>query len=77
MTVQSDGWAMCPVCDKQYIVELFKEPDWKNRHARHEAGAFVQTVWPSATPTHREQITSGVCSDDCWDELFPPEEEEG
>ena len=38
-------------------------------------GALAQDCFPYLTPEQREFLISGICST-CWDEMFPPEEED-
>lgn len=37
-------------------------------------GEHIQNAWPDASPTVREMLISGT-HPECWDELFPNEEE--
>lgn len=46
----------CPVCGKCYLPDLDRED--------------CTIPWVQATPIQREQIISGICSDECWDRLF-------
>lgn len=41
----------------------------------YETGKFIQDILPNHTPGEREMFISQTC-DDCWDKLFPEEEEE-
>lgn len=61
----------CPNCNKQTDIELEAE-----KLHRWQAGEHVQDVWPEKSAIERETLISGVCSDECWDKLFPPEEGE-
>jgi hypothetical protein len=69
MTIQ-----MCPHCEKIYKPALADQPGFPERLARWKKGELIQKVWPEATPEEREQIVSGVCSDQCWKEMLGPEE---
>jgi hypothetical protein len=49
----------CPNCGKEYSTKLErKRPD-----------LVVQKEFPTAKPHQREQLISGICSDECWDEF--------
>ena len=50
---------MCPMCKKNY------EPVLKRK-----TGKLIQDEFPTATKEQREQLISGVCSDECWDKMF-------
>jgi len=53
----------CPNCSKTYNTVLNpKHPD-----------KLVQHEFPNATPIQREQLVTGLCSDECWDEYLGPE----
>jgi hypothetical protein len=39
------------------------------------AGKFAQDCFSYLSPAEREFLISGIC-DRCWDEMFPPENEE-
>lgn len=65
----------CFVCGTQYTVALsIKDPDFEKNRERWRNGALVQDVWPHATPTEREQLITGICSDDCWRDIFAESE---
>lgn len=55
----------CPVCGT--VREFFLPTD---EVKRWQEGAKIQTVWPDLSPTDREALISGVCSDRCWDILW-------
>jgi hypothetical protein len=62
---------LCPNCGKIYIPALMSEPGWVEKFTRWTHGRqLIQEVWPDATPIEREQFTSGICSDQCWDEFL-------
>ena len=67
---------VCPHCERTYVPDLAAAPDFQDRKRRYNSGELAQDVWPEATLEQREQIISGVCSDRCWDELFPPPSDE-
>ena len=52
---------ICPICGKKYKPVLGE---------RKHLGMMIQDEFPNATPTEREQLMTGVCSDGCWDEWF-------
>ena len=61
----------CPSCGKTYVPDLLaqeggaaKFASWKRDHL------LVQNVWPQATADQREQLLTGVCSSDCWDNFL-------
>lgn len=61
----------CPNCQKEYVPELTLQPGfddkfWEWKHERK----LIQNVWPHSTPTQREQLQTGICSDKCWDEFL-------
>jgi len=53
------GMKKCPQCSKQYIPTLGKRDPNDDR--------CIQDIYPNSTPTEREQLMTGICSDDCWD----------
>jgi hypothetical protein len=55
----------CPVCHTAYLIEVDED-----KFERWQAGEHVQDVWPEKSTIQREQLISGVCSDECWDELW-------
>jgi len=48
---------ICPNCGKEY------EPILKRKHPEIN----ISDEFPDALPIEREQLISGICSDDCWD----------
>jgi hypothetical protein len=67
----------CPACMKSYIPDLAKRPDFSARKLQWQVeGELIQYVWPSPqfTPTQREQLQTGLCSDKCWNEYLGYEE---
>lgn len=73
---------ICPQCKKNYVPALLDyDPSDATRANeisvkvnRWLNGAHIQDVWPHATSTEREQIQTGICSDDCWTAHLGPEE---
>jgi hypothetical protein len=63
-----DGLTVCPQCGRHYtpVLEVFCA-------AREKQGMVVnrnrpiQELFPNATPMQREQLITGLCSDECWD----------
>ena len=49
----------CPNCGKVYEPVL-KRPQGDDR--------LIQDIYPDAKPFEREQLMTGICSDECWDE---------
>lgn len=65
-----DYTATCPICGKQQTIKVHPvslEAYWN--------GALLQDAFPSLTPTEREAIKTGICSD-CWDEMFKDTDED-
>jgi len=56
----------CPVCLKVYT------PVLKSKNDR-----CIQDEFPDAPAWQREQLLSGICSDECWKSVFGSEEEQG
>lgn len=50
----------CPVCGKVYVPVL--DAGRLLADDRH-----IQEIYPDAEPWQREQLISGICSDECWD----------
>jgi len=51
----------CPFCGKTYETVL-ERPVGDNRN--------IQFIFPNAEAWEREQLISGVCSDDCWNKYM-------
>jgi len=49
----------CPICKKEYEPVLERKTD-----------ELVQIEFPEASRTEREQLITGICSDECWEEIF-------
>lgn len=62
----------CPVC-KNTIHFTVDHEAWE----AYCAGAPIHRAFPDLDPIRRESITSGVCSDACWDNLYGGLEDEG
>lgn len=63
----NQGLTICPVCKRHYKPDL-PEPDPNDPRV-------IQVIYPQAKPYQREQLLTGICSDECWNKLFPLEEE--
>lgn len=62
---------ICPNCKREYIVLLSYNPDFRKKyHKWAQERKLVQNVWPDATANQREQLQTGICSDECWDEYL-------
>ena len=59
----------CPICKETSEVEVSVEG-----LAQYKAGALIQDALPELSVDDREKLITGI--DDCWDSLFPDEEEE-
>lgn len=59
----------CPNCRKEYEPVLGKRPN---------DGRSIQDQFPKASEMEREQLVTGICSNECWDEFLgsqgPPDE---
>jgi len=62
----SQGLTICPVYKRHYKPDL--PPTDPNDERR------IQDIYPQAKPYQREQLITGICSDKCWNKLFPEEE---
>jgi len=60
----------CPICNSDFVPELADQPDFVERFHEWQSGVLIQNVWPEATPMQREQLQTGICSDECWDTMF-------
>lgn len=58
---------MCPNCMRNYVPELADQPGFNIKYRQWKNGRLIQNVWPDATPTQREQLQTGICSDACLD----------
>ncbi len=59
----------CRMCDNLHELH----PTWEGFIA-WQNGDLIQTAMPELNAAERELLISGTC-DDCWQSLFPPEEE--
>jgi len=60
---------LCPHCKRSHdvIVETADFEAWKG-------GKPIQDAFPYLAPSLREILMTGICGE-CFDKLFPPEEE--
>lgn len=66
----------CPICKKVYTPDLCQTPDFASRYVAWQSDrVLIQGAFPTATKVQREQLQTGICSDECWKKLFPPEDE--
>lgn len=67
----------CPNCGKDYTPELANFNDFPEKMLKwRDGGRLIQTVWPEATAMQREQLQTGLCSDQCWDAYLGVEPED-
>lgn len=52
----------CPICKRSYTPELPPRD-----------GRLIQEQFPDAAPWEREQLLTGICSQECWDGIMIPE----
>lgn len=61
----------CPQCLKEYVALLSQRADWPERwHRWRVEGEMIQDVWSFVPRWVREQLLSGLCSEECWDEYL-------
>lgn len=60
----------CAMCKKEYDI-----PITDGQLRRWRDGAFIQDAAPELRPDQRELLISQTCGE-CFDKLFPPEDEE-
>lgn len=51
----------CPNCKEINQIEVNE-----TRLQIWRAGENIQNVWPDWSPAQREQMITGLCSDECW-----------
>jgi len=56
------GLTICPQCGKHYKPVLGEYPKDDPR--------TIQKIFPLAKPYEREQLLTGICSDECWDKFL-------
>jgi predicted metal-binding protein len=57
-------------CDKPHEVHVDT-----SAYLAYKAGELAQRAFPTMSADQRELLISGTCGT-CWNEMFPPEEEE-
>ena len=57
-----EGLTICPQCGKHYKPVLGERSKGDTRS--------IQKIFPSAKPYEREQLLTGICSDECWDKFL-------
>jgi len=60
----------CPNCGMQYTPDLAKRPDFTSKRTVWRGGMLIQAVWPDASTIQREQLITGICSDECWNDYL-------
>ena len=65
----------CPNCGSVYTPDLCQSANFDEKLERWQKGDLIQNVWPDATPIQREQLQTGLCSDEGWDEYLGVGEE--
>lgn len=72
--IAMDITTQCPNCGKTYIPDLAKRPDFPARVTQWKVEReLVQNVWPESegfTTMQREQLQTGICSDECWEKYL-------
>ena len=53
---------VCPQCKATYTPVLGERDPNDNR--------CIQDIYPNASPIEREQLQTGICSDECWDKFL-------
>jgi hypothetical protein len=63
--IDEQGLTVCPQCKRHYK-PILERPQGDNR--------MIQEIFPNAKPFEREQLITGLCSDDCWKKYLHVEE---
>lgn len=65
----------CPQCKKRYIPELLIIDPQKflTAYINWNSGVKIQRAFPASQSWQREQLQTGICSNDCWDKFLGPE----
>jgi hypothetical protein len=75
---QKEIW--CPVCKEKKPIMLMRDPLFSEHYAEAQSrgGRLIMEIWPQAeySAEEREQLMTGICSNECWDAQFPSEDEE-
>lgn len=67
------GQVICPVCGSHYTPQLEARTSPGFLEAVRFTGLKLQEAFPDVPSIWREQLISGICSDDCWDNFLGPE----
>jgi hypothetical protein len=59
----------CPRCGSSVTLKLSVEGA-----KAYNGGELIQVAFPTMPAADRERLVTGICGD-CWDKLFPPEED--
>ena len=63
----------CPQCRAVYVPVLYEQDpdtvkDWRQERT------LIQHAFPHATDEERDQLVTGICSDECYRKFLGPEE---
>ena len=67
----------CPECRKTYLPDLLVLDPAKFVKAWLEwqqPGINIQDAFPASQSRQREQLQTGICSDECWEKFLGPEQ---
>ena len=66
----------CPNCNKEYEPVISKvDPKFNINYDRWKIKReLIQNVWPNFSLNEREQLQTGICSENCWSEFLGVEE---
>lgn len=62
---------ICPRCQRDWEVTV----DEANYQSFKKGDILAQEAFPELSPAERELLITGFC-DDCWNDIFPPEDED-
>lgn len=62
---------VCPRCMRSWTVVV----DEANYQSFKEGDMLAQEAFPELSAAERELLITGFC-DDCWNDIFPPEDED-
>jgi hypothetical protein len=55
----------CPNCHR--VTDITIEA---GKLQAYQSGTHIQYVWPEWSPIQREQLITGMCSDECWNKYI-------
>ncbi len=55
----------CPACNKETSTSVSKAG-----YEKWQSGKLIQDCFPELSPTVRERLITGICSDDCWNKFL-------